>query len=298
MTHAQLKAFHAVAQCGGFSKAAESLSLTQPAVSDHIAKLEQSCGTQLFVRARRETALTEFGRRLFALTERLFETEGQIDGLISRARKLEEGNLSIGADAAVHILPLISAFRERYPGVAVKLVGGNSAVLLERLDHFAIDFAVASIQPTEARYGMLLLRENRLVALLSKQTPFRAKSIDMAEVAARPIVLREEGSMTRTLLLDEMAHRGLALKHVTEIDSREAVSEAVAQGLGMGIVSESEVVPDSRLRQIPISGWNVMMREWLVWLSAREDLKLPAAFLDIARRREVGRNAQGRTETG
>jgi len=284
MTYAQLKAFHAVAQSAGFSKAAEKLSLTQPAVSDHIAKLEQICGTQLFVRTRREAVLTEFGRRLFALTERLFETEGQIEQLISRARKLEEGSLAIGADAAVHILPLISSFRERYPGVAVKLMGGNSAALLERLDRFEIDFAVASIQPTEPRYGMLLLRENRLVALISRQAPLRSRSLAMADLAGHPVVLREVGSVTRTLFLDEIARRKLKLANVTEIDSREAVSEAVAQGLGIGIVSESEVVPDPRLRQMPISDWTVMMREWLVWLGARADLKLLAAFLEIARR--------------
>jgi len=293
MTHAQLKAFHAVAQSGGFSKAGEKLSLTQPAISDHIAKLEQTCGTQLFIRTRREAALTEFGRRLFGLTERLFETETQIEELVSRARKLEEGNLTVGADAAVHILPLISSFRERYPGVAVKLFGGNSAVLLERLDRFEIDFAVASIQPTEARYGMLLLRENRLVALASKKAPLRAKSIDLATLTKHPIVLREQGSMTRTLFLDEIARRKLSLSSVTEIDSREAVSEAVAQGLGIGIVSESEIVPDSRMQQIIIADWNVVMREWLVWLAARSELKLLAAFLDIARGREVGRNGHG-----
>lgn len=283
MTYAQLKAFHAVAQSAGFSKAAEKLSLTQPAVSDHIAKLEQSCGTQLFVRTRREAVLTEFGRRLFALTERLFETEGQIEALISRARKLEEGSLAIGADAAVHILPLVSSFRERYPGVAVKLIGGNSAALLERLDRFEIDFAVASIQPTEARYEMLLLRENRLVALISRQASLRSRALVMADLARHPVVLREVGSVTRTLFLDEIARRNLKLANVTEIDSREAVSEAVAQGLGIGIVSESEVVPDARLRQIPISDWTVLMREWLVWLGARADLKLLAAFLEIAR---------------
>ncbi|MBL8908067.1 MAG: LysR family transcriptional regulator [Rhizobiales bacterium] len=290
MTHAQLKAFHAVAQSAGFSRAAEKLSLTQPAVSDHIAKLELTCGTQLFVRTRREAVLTEFGRRLFALTERLFETEGQIEELISRARKLEEGSLAIGADAAVHVLPLISSFRERYPGVAVKLIGGNSAALLERVDRFEIDFAVVSIQPAEARYEMLLLREDRLVALISKQAPVRLKSLEMASLATCPVVLREEGSMTRTLLLDEMARRKLKLSNVTEIDSREAVSEAVAQGLGIGIVSESEVVPDTRLRQIPFADWAVTMREWLVWLGARTDLKLVAAFLDIARRQKVVRN--------
>jgi DNA-binding transcriptional LysR family regulator len=135
---------------------------------------------------------------------------------------------------------------------------------------------------------MLLLREDRLVALIARHAPFRPKSLAMETLIEHPIVLREEGSMTRTLLLDELARRKLKLSKVTEIDSREAVSEAVAQGLGVGIVSESEVVPDARLRQIPISDWTVMMREWLVWLGARSDLKLLAAFLDIARKREGG----------
>jgi aminoethylphosphonate catabolism LysR family transcriptional regulator len=284
MSHAQLKAFHAVSQSGGFSKAAERLSLTQPAVSDHIAKLEQTCGTQLFVRTRREAILTEFGRRLYALTERLFETEGQIDELIRRTRKLEEGNLTIGADAAVHVLPLVKRFRDRYPGVAVKLLGGNSVELLERLDRFEIDFAVCSLQPAEARYDMQLLREDRLVALVARSHPLgRKKLTDFQAIGRFPIVLREAGSMTRTLFLEEAARQKLVFTSVTEIASREAVSEAVAQGLGIGIVSEGEVVPDPRLQHLHIKGWDAKMREWLVWLAARADLQLVSAFLKIAR---------------
>lgn len=283
MSHAQLRAFHAVSQSGGFSKAAERLSLTQPAVSDHVAKLEESCGTQLFIRTRREAVLTEFGRRLYALTERLFETEAQIDELILRARKLEEGNLAIGADAAVHVLPLVKRFRDRYPGVVVKLVGGNSVELLERLDKFEIDFAVCSLQPGEPRYGMLLLRENRLVALVAKSHALaRQRLVDFRTIGGFPIVLREAGSMTRTLFLEEAARQKLVLASVTEIASREAVSEAVAQGLGIGIVSEGEVVPDPRLHHIRVKDWDVKMREWLVWLAARADLQLVSAFLSIA----------------
>jgi aminoethylphosphonate catabolism LysR family transcriptional regulator len=284
MSHAQLKAFHAVAQSGGFSRAAERLSLTQPAVSDHIAKLEESCGTQLFVRTRREAVLTEFGRRLYALTERLFETEGQIDELIRRTRKLEEGNLTIGADAAAHVLPLVKRFRDRYPGVVVKLLGGNSVELLERLDRFEIDFAVCSLQPTETRYDMQLLREDRLVGLVARSHPLAQKKLtDFRAIGRFPIVLREAGSMTRRLFLEEAARQRLALTSVTEIASREAVSEAVAQGLGIGIVSEGEVVPDPRLHPIQIKDWDAKMREWLVWLAARADLQLVSAFLKIAR---------------
>ena len=94
MSFAQLKAFHAVAHQGGFSKAAIVLSLTQPAISDHVRKLEETHGIQLFLRAARGVALTETGRKLYAITERLFEAEAQASELLMRAETLEEGHLT------------------------------------------------------------------------------------------------------------------------------------------------------------------------------------------------------------
>jgi DNA-binding transcriptional LysR family regulator len=129
MRYAQLKAFHAVAVHGGFSRAAERLALTQPAVSDHVRKLEETYGVQLFNRTARGVQMTEMGRKLFAVTERQFEAEAQALELLSRARTLDEGQLTIGADAAVHVLPQIARFREKYPRIALRLVSGNSAEL-------------------------------------------------------------------------------------------------------------------------------------------------------------------------
>ena len=77
MRHAQLKAFHAVAAHGGFSRAAEALGLTQPAVSDHVRKLEEAYGVQLFTRGPAGVALTDMGRKLFAIAERQFEAEAE-----------------------------------------------------------------------------------------------------------------------------------------------------------------------------------------------------------------------------
>ena len=116
MRHAQLKAFHAVAVHGGFSRAAEALGLTQPAVSDHVRKLEETYGVQLFTRAASGVALTEMGRKLFAIAERQFEAEAQAAELLARGRRLEEGQLTIGADAAVHILPALARFRASVAG--------------------------------------------------------------------------------------------------------------------------------------------------------------------------------------
>jgi len=283
MRYAQLKAFHAVATSGGFSRAAARLALTQPAVSDHIRKLEDAHGVELFLRRRGGVILTELGRALYAITERLFEAESQADALLARSRTLDEGSLTIGADAAVHILPVLARFRARYPKVAVKLISGNSAQLLARLDAFEIDFAVVAAKPGSGQYASWLLREDRIAAFVAAGHPLaRRKLISLSDLVKWPVVLREQGSVTRTLLLDELARRGTALTQFLEIDTREAAREAVTQNLGIGIVSRGEFVADPRLRLLDFAEWNATMSEWLVCLAVRADLHLMKAVIDIA----------------
>ncbi len=282
MRHAQLKAFHAVAQYGGFSRAAERLALTQPAVSDHIRKLEETYGVQLFLRSPRGAALTALGRKLFAVAERHFEAEAEALELLSRAATLEEGQLTIGADAAVHVLPRVARFRERFPRIALRLVSGNSAELLARLESFAIDIAVTAERPTSDAILSKRLRQDRLVAVGSRATAHKGSKLPFARLAEQPLILREEGSMTRKLLLEEMRRRGLRPATSIEIESREAAREAAAQGLGLAVMSEGELVPDQRLRTFAIPDWNVTMEEWLLCLRARAGLHAIRAFFDEA----------------
>jgi aminoethylphosphonate catabolism LysR family transcriptional regulator len=283
MRYAQLKAFHAVATHGGFSRAADKLALTQPAISDHIRKLEEAHGVELILRRRGGIQLTDLGRRLYAITERLIEAENQADELLARSRKLDEGSLTIGADAAVHILPILARFRERYPKVAVKLISGNSAQLLARLDAFEIDFAVIAARPASAQYASWFMREDRLAAFVSTDHPLaRRKALPLADLLEWPVILREQGSVTRTLLLEELGRRGLALHEAIEIETREASREAVARGLGIGIVSRGEFVTDPRLCMLAFSDWTATMSEWLTCLAARADLHLMKAVIDIA----------------
>jgi aminoethylphosphonate catabolism LysR family transcriptional regulator len=285
MRYAQLKAFHAVAANGGFSKAASRLALTQPAISDQIRKLEEAYGSELFLRRRGGVELTPFARKLYAVTERMFEAETEALELLSRARGLEEGSLTIGADAATHVLPLIRRFRERYPRIGLRLVAGNSAGLLARLDRFEIDFAVIAGAPPQPGYHARLLRDDAVSAFTAATHPFaRRDAIAFADFVQQPVVLREEGSVTRTLLLEEAARRGLALANVLEIESREGAREAVASGLGVGIVSTGEIVPDDRLHILRFSDWEARMSEWLVCLAARGDLHVIRAVLGLLRR--------------
>ncbi|WP_374334072.1 LysR family transcriptional regulator, partial [Aestuariivirga sp.] len=170
MRHAQLKAFHAVAVHGGFSRAAEALGLTQPAVSDHVRKLEETYGVQLFTRAPSGVTLTDMGRKLFAIAERQFEAESEALELLSRGRTLEEGQLTIGADAAVHILPELARFRLKHPKLSVRLVTGNSAQLVKRLEDFSIDIAITAGRPADPAFLARKLRSDRLVAVVQRSS--------------------------------------------------------------------------------------------------------------------------------
>ncbi len=279
MRHAQLKAFHAVAVHGGFSRAAEAMGLTQPAVSDHVRKLEETYGVQLFTRAPTGVTLTGMGRKLFAIAERQFEAEAEALELLSRGRTLEEGQLTIGADAASHILPELARFRLRHPRLSVRLVTGNSAQLLRRLEDFSIDVAVTAERPPGASFLSRRLRSDRLVAVVQRSSRLsKRKDIGFAELVRLPLILREEGSTTRRLLIEEAARRGLALSGTIEIESREAAREAAAQGLGLAIMSEGELVPDGRLAVLAIPDWETEMEEWMICLRSRSSLHVIRSF--------------------
>lgn len=283
MSYAQLKAFHAVARHGGFSKAARELSLTQPAVSDHVRKLEEEHGVQLFIRNRNGVVMTETGRKLFTITERQFEAEGEAVDLLTRAGRLEEGAITIGADAAVHVLPAISRFRQLYPRVEVKLIAGNSAGLMARLLNLHIDVAVTAGQPVHEAVSAHVLRRYPLVAVVNtRENGNKPRNVTLAQLVSMPFVLREEGSVTRNLLLDELARRGLKPPRSIEIEGREAVCEAVAQGLGVAVMSAGEVMSDSRIAAVPIRDWNGSMEEWLLTLKARGNLHLIQSFTQAA----------------
>ena len=109
MRYVQLRAFHHVAICGGFSRAAEALSLSQPAVPDPVRKLEEEYDVLLFNREKRRVVLTSAGQRLLTVTQRLFEAERQAAELLAETRTLRSGRLRVIADSAHHLLHVLGS---------------------------------------------------------------------------------------------------------------------------------------------------------------------------------------------
>ncbi|MCL5778651.1 LysR substrate-binding domain-containing protein [Limibaculum sp. FT325] len=291
MRYVQLRAFHHVAICGGFSRAAEELRLTQPAISDQVRKLEEEYDVLLFNRHKKQVSLTPSGERLLEITRRMFDNEQQALELLSESRALRAGTLRIVADSAHHLLHILARFREKYPGVRISIRAGNTQTVIESLFRYDADIGVLGEVPEAREFETLHLNATAISAFVAADHPLAGRaSFTFADLAGLPLVMREEGSKTRRKLEEGAAAAGYALVPAIEAEGREAVREIVASGAGVGFVSAAEFGEDPRLVLIPIEGAEAMrMDEALICLRERRGGKLVHAFFEIARRLATAR---------
>ncbi|HEY3145076.1 MAG TPA: LysR substrate-binding domain-containing protein, partial [Dongiaceae bacterium] len=235
-----------------------------------------------FDRRGRRTEPTELGRQLLAVTRRYFGLETEAEQLLAATRALSGGHLRVGADAPQHVMAELSAFQRRYPGVRLSLSIGNSdEVLHDLLDHRS-DVAIIADLPEDARLSARPLRRDHLIAFVERAHPWAERgAIGLADLASQRMILREVGSTTRRAFEAALAKAGIPIGDVLEIGSREGVREAVAAGLGVGIVSAFEFGHDARLRSLAIEGAAIEMVEYVACLTDRRDLRIVRAFLDL-----------------
>ncbi len=283
MRYTQLRAFHHVAIAGGFSRAAEAMHLTQPAVSDQVRKLEIEYDTSLFNRQHKQVSLTPQGAQLLDITHKLFEIESQALELLTESRTQTRGRLSIIADSAHHITESLTRFRAIYPEVDITMRTGNSKDVLTALHAYDSDIGVLGNMHTSADFVQINLGSSPIVAFAAKGIASNLRPrADLATIAKQPLVLRERGSKTRQKLAEAAAKLGIRLNAKIEAEGREAVHEIVASGAGIGFVSEAEYGQDARLHRFYIDGPAIPMTESVICLSQRKDVRLIRAFLEIA----------------
>ena len=280
MRYTQLRAFHHVALAGGFSRAAEALGQTQPAVSDQVRRLEEAHDVLLFSREARQVRLTEAGEGLFRLTKRFFETEDEIAAYLSESRAAVTGRLRIVADSAVHITPAIGRFRVAHPGVSLSLWTGNTEDVLARLRSYDAEVGVVGNLGRAADVDRVELGRTPIVAIAAHGLiPGEPRGIPFRDLPRWPLVFREPGSRTRARIEMAAADLGVNLRPVIEVEGREAMREVVASGAGIGFLSEAEFGHDMRLRKVAIGGVDLGMTETLVTLTARRDVPAIRAFM-------------------
>lgn len=280
----QLRAFDAVAREGSFTRAAERLFISQPAVTGHVKALEEHYQVNLFRRTARSVELTEEGTRLAAISRTLFALEEEAETLLDANRQLLSGRIEVAADGPHLVMPMLARLRARYPGITVNLRLGNAQETLNALLSEHVDIAV--VTEVEPRAGLFLreLVQSRLCALLPAAHPWREREqgVPLSELDQQIMVLREPDSITRRTFDRACAGQQVQPRVLLELDSREAVTEAVAAELGIGIVSSLEVSRDPRVRAVPLLGEGLLNRHSIGCLERRRGLRVVSAFMELA----------------
>jgi DNA-binding transcriptional LysR family regulator len=204
--------------------------------------------------------------------------------MLEANRQLLTGRLEVAADGPHRVMPMLAQLRARYPGITVNLRLGNAQETLAALLSEHADVAV--LTEVEPRKGLYLqsLGDSRLCALLPVGHPWADDQgeLPLADLDRQIMVLREPSSITRRTFDQACGEAKVSPRVLLELDSREAVTEAVAAELGIGIVSSVEVAHDPRVVARPISGAGLVNRHMIGCLERRRELRLIQAFLGLA----------------
>lgn len=280
--HAHLRAFHAVATRHGFSAAARHLGLTQPTVSTLVKELEQRFGVRLFARQGREVRLTDLGERLLRTTHRYFDAESEAMMLLAEAGALRTGLLRVAAVGPYHAVEMLAAFSARYPSVTAEMSLGDSADVLHRVLRYECEIGVLAQLDAHDDLAVYDYREHPVVVIAPQSHPLaRRKRIKLRELAGQRLILRERGSNTRRLVEQALRTHNVLPRGTLQIGSREAIREAVAEGLGISFVSAREHVPDPRIKVLELDDVEITTNAKVVCLKERVETQLVGAFLKI-----------------
>ncbi len=294
MLYTQLRSFHAVASEVGFSAAARAIIVGQPTITTQVKALEEYFKVELFHRRGRRVELTDLGKTLFGLSQRIMSLEAEAAGLLLAAGGFNSGTLKVGAVGPFHAIEMLSAFNERYPGIKLPIRTGNSREMLDLLLDFQIDVAVLAYVEGDERLLAMPYSRHPVVAFVNRTHPWWHRgAVSIEEFQDQPVVLREIGSTTRLAFENALAVAGITANIVMEIGSREAVWLAVEKGVGIGVVSDIEFIPHSNLRLIAIENADIYTYAHVVCLAERRESRIIRAFLHIAQALKAKREKTG-----
>ena len=258
MSDRRLKVFHTVARLLSFTKAAEALHMTQPAVTFQVRQLEEYFNTRLFDRTHNKVNLTPAGERVSEFAERIFDLYSEMENSVRDLTGEISGALTIGASTTIaeYMLPaLLGEFKNRYPEINLRLKVSNSEGIVSMVEHNVIDLGVVESPVSNKNLIVEVCHDDQMVVIAPPDHELvkRGGKVKAAEIVKYPFVSREEGSGTRDVILqylmDEKVNPG-DLTFSLELGSPEAIKGAVEAGMGITIISRSIIDKELKLNTL------------------------------------------------
>ena len=239
-TFRQLRVFSEVARHLSFSKAAQALHLTPPAITMQVKELEGHVGMPLFERSGRQVALTTAGEYMLVFARRMLATLKDAEDTAARLQRLEVGTLTIGmVSTAKYFLPrLLAEFRREHSGIEVKLAVGNREQLVRMLQANELDIAIMGRPPKELATRAEPFAAHPHVFVAPVDHPLLAQGVQTVEaLRSYAFILREQGSGTRAAMEKFFATARFAPQVAMEMASNETIKQAVMAGMGLSFLS-------------------------------------------------------------
>lgn len=255
ITLRQLKVFASVAKHLSFTRAAEELHLTQPAVSMQVKQLEGQLDSALFEQLGKKIYLTEAGEEVYHYSRLISQQLDELEIVLANIKGLEHGKLRISvATTANYFAPhLLAAFCRRYPGVNVILNVTNRQTLLHQLSENEVDMVIMGQPPAEMDLEADAFMDNPLVTIAPPDHPLAGqKRIPLSRLEKEVFLVRESGSGTRIAMQRFFDKHGISITTSMEVSSDEAIKQSVQAGLGLGMMSQDAVQLELSMNKLTI----------------------------------------------
>ena len=284
----QLRAFEAVTRTGSFTRAAERLHVTVPAVSLQVRSLEREHGVRLFDRVGRRVRLTPAGEALRQYAERIFTLVHDAERALQGTGDFHGTRLRVAATptcAGYYLAPFWKRLRRRYPGLQLEVSVHNTRTVRQRLLALEDDLGMLGGATED---GALIVRpfaRDTMVAIVSPEHPWaKRKAVTLKALGREPLILREPGSAGREIVERALRTAGIEPRAVMEMTSTEAIKQAVEANGGVAVLARAVVQRDlagGHLRALPVRGGDLTLRLAFAYHRERADSPLLRAVLAV-----------------
>ncbi len=291
MADRRLKVFYTVARLLSFTKAAESLHMTQPAVTFQVRQLEEHFDTRLFDRTHNRVTLTDVGLVVYEVAERIFEHYDEMERRVREMTGEMGGSLNIGASMTVaeNMLPaLLGQFKKKHPDLNVRLKVGNSEAIVSMVEHNVIDLAIVEGSISNKNLMVEACRDDELVVIMPPDHPLaKCETVTVDQLMPYQFICREEGSGTREAIFNYLVDQGYpdGWTVCMELGSPEAIKGAVEAGMGLSVMSKSGISKELKLEMLVSVPLDPPLLRGFSFVRQRHKFRLPAmeALLTFAR---------------
>jgi DNA-binding transcriptional LysR family regulator len=282
----QLRVFYCVAKNLSFTKAAEELFITQPAVTAQVKHFEECCELKLFKKKGRGICLTDEGETLHSYARQLFEYEKRVEGALDDLRQLKQGVLRIGTTKTYvrYLMPhMMRLFHEKFPEIKIFLDEGSSLAMINSLTELKNEIAIITPVAKNPDVEFIPFAKEEVIPILSPDHPLaKQPNLSVEQCAQEPVIMREVGSGTRKFINDLFKQHHCTPNVLMESANSEFIKHLVGRGDGISfLVKESahQDLQEKKLISIPFKDGKVHLDVSVAYLK-KQPLSLTAqAFL-------------------